>query len=150
MAYYCGRCGGELVEGNAYCPNCGAAQNWGQPPVVQYQPIMQEKKGTPGLGFAITSMILGFVGLMYSSVMTLVLLLIHDVFSYGYRAEGMAFAMSFSTVIYAAPAVIAVCFAAASKKRGYNGGMRKTGLITGWVSIGLCGLCILLSFAAFA
>ena len=70
---FCTNCGAQVEEGAAFCTSCGAkvgAQNESTSTQNYYQPPKQQasNEGVYGIGGAITSAILGFVGLIFSIV----------------------------------------------------------------------------------
>ena len=70
---FCTNCGNKLEDGASFCTGCGAkvgAQNESTATQNYYQPPKQQEsgEGVYGIGGAITSAILSFVGLIFSIV----------------------------------------------------------------------------------
>lgn len=71
---FCSKCGTNVTDGNAFCPNCGAPMNNAQQP-AQSAPVAQAPAGVPGTGLSIASMVLGIVSLLTFCIWWLCLIL---------------------------------------------------------------------------
>lgn len=66
---YCSQCGKQISDLAPVCPQCGAPQQVApqyQNPVQPIYMVQPVKPKIPGRGFAITSMVLGIIGVYYA------------------------------------------------------------------------------------
>lgn len=128
---FCRNCGTQMVEGAAFCIKCGTADIAAMP----YQSIVPQQPKKPGLGYGISSMAVGIIGLFYSFVIMLICISesTYDTFSV-IAPLGMIGGMP----------LVAVILSGLSMKCGRNNGFSKAGLITG-----LIGLVFVLITVAF-
>lgn len=131
MAYrYCDTCGDIMSDIEGYCPNCGSPVNSAEqfycPPPQQYQ----YKRKIPGRGFGISGMVLGILGVVYGQMP------LASIASYNIGAVVVAvFPLIFG--------VLALIFGILAVRKGYSGGVGKSGIVLGAITIFLCILAIL-------
>lgn len=126
---FCPKCGNVVADGSMFCNHCGNPINVQYvQPVQPVQPVQYYvKPKIPGRGFGISSMVLGIIGLFYGFVFLMALTDIPY-----YAAESMLP----SVLMFSVLSILAVCFGAAARNRGYNNGICKSGL-----TMGIIGLC---------
>ena len=66
----CPECGKEISDKALSCPNCGYSLNSNENYNISYQEYFVKKK-TPGKGFGIAGMVLGIIGVVYSTMIFL-------------------------------------------------------------------------------
>lgn len=132
---YCRICGAEMPEDAMFCMKCGTkvvqSVDSCQQPQPVYQPIPQQPANTlqpenkkSGLGFAISSMVLGIIGLIYGFIFFFIYV------SVPFGATAFMFMMIFGGV-----SLLALIFSIIARKRGRKNGFSKTGMITGIIGI---------------
>ena len=128
-------------------PNNGAQYNNYAPnnPTYGNGAPMYVANKIPGRGFAIASLVLGILGLLFS------LSAINTTYEWSYYSYWYTSEFEVGTVIailiYSILSTLAVCFANVSKSRRYMGGIRKAGFILGIIGECLYVLAILIFFA---
>ncbi len=195
MARYCTMCGKPLEENVTVCNHCGAnptatpegktppVQPEFQTPPVQYVPpqyspnpypgypgypqnIVYVKAKIPGRGFAVASLVLGIIGLLYSLIFFTgaaeigqSLPELEEIFAEAYYNAyngpyGYYSAMNPETLIcvvfgvFASMCVMAICFAIPAAKRGYRNPVQKAGLVLGIVGVVLYLLGVIILMTA--
>lgn len=144
MSKFCSKCGFQLEDEATFCSRCGTyvatqpqsdiqIHNQVYPPVQPYANNMQVKPKIPGRGFGIASMVLGIIGLVYSVSCLSNAASVSELIRYN---EFIVVSTVIAILIFSTLSILAVCFAFASKNRGYNTNIRKSGMIMG--TIGLC------------
>lgn len=71
---FCSKCGTNVAEGNAFCPNCGAPMTNAQQPTYN-APMAQASSSVPGTGLSIASMVLGIISILTLCIWWLCLIL---------------------------------------------------------------------------
>ena len=175
---FCTYCGCQLSPNDNVCPNCKNAvashvtysqpQYYQQPVNPQYyqqanQPVYVVKQKTPGKGFGITSMIMGIIAVFYafySMILCFAFSAVNTIIdnpSMGFPSEAppkfifeyMTNALSITIFVYVLIfAVLALVFGLCAKKRGYNAGITKSGLIMGIISLGVGVITLVISIAS--
>jgi len=175
---FCSYCGYQLSPNDAVCPNCKNAvasqvtysqpQYYQQPVNPQYyqqppQPMYVVKQKTPGKGFGITSMIMGSIAALYAfyailfcfAFSTVNTMLDNTAIGFSTDAppkfifEYMTNALSITIFVYILIfAVLALVFGLCAKKRGYNTGITKSGLIMSIISLGIGVITLVISIAS--
>jgi len=140
----CNNCGHTMDDVAVFCPQCGMrngqqAPGYGQP--VYNQPMYYGRPKIPGRGFGIAGMVLGIVGLFYSFYF---LVFCARISEYAYLDFNNGFGFLVAVLMFASMSVMAVCFSYAAQKRGYENGIRRSGLILGIIGGALYLLSILL------
>lgn len=146
MANFCTRCGTALDETDRFCRSCGNRVDGVMPPV--YPPITYTKPKTPGRGFGISSMVLGIIGLVYgfgSWITAVEMLLNQSVYDSLVTLEEEVG----SLLVFSVLSILAICFYASARKRGYNNGVSKAGLVTGLVGLLLYIAGVVLALVPF-
>jgi hypothetical protein len=133
MAYrYCDICGNIMSDMEGYCPNCGSPANsecrFFYPPLQQYE----YRRKIPGRGFGISGMVLGILGVVYGQMP------IGVISSYN---AGAAVITVFPIIF----GVLALIFGILAVRKGYSGGVGKSGIVLGAVTIFLCIIVILVA-----
>ena len=144
---YCNNCGTQVDEVSKFCVNCGQPLN-NQPNYIQPQPNYQYppyqppqynpyagpiRPKTPGKGIGIAAMILGIVSLIYGAIFFMITI----------SGSGMDDMLP-AIVLIAPTSILAICFANASLKQGFQNGISKSGITTGIIAL----VCYVLSFLA--
>ncbi len=118
---FCRNCGTQLVEGALFCSNCGTRDVM----AAQVTRIdSDEKPRKPGLGFAISSMVLSIFGLLYSIVF---------LFLTGEFLEASSHMIFLPFLLVGGMPILATIFAAVAMKRGWSNGFSKAGLTMGLI-----------------
>lgn len=145
---FCNNCGTQVDEVSRFCVNCGQPlnnqpnytqpqQNYQYPPYQppQYNPYARPiRPKTPGKGIGIAAMIVGIASLLYGALFLLVT-----------AAGGGGGDDMLPAVFMLMPtSILAICFANASLKQGFQNGISKSGLTTGIIAL----VCYVLSFLA--
>ena len=141
---FCNNCGTPVDDNSRFCTNCGQVLNnqpqynnpYQQPPQYNpYQPYQRPiRPKTPGKGIGIAAMIVGIASLLYGALFLLVT-----------AAGGGGGDDMLPAVFMLMPtSILAICFANASLKQGFQNGISKSGLTTGIIAL----VCYVLSFLA--
>ena len=123
---FCRNCGTQLPEGSVFCNQCGTRDTLAAP-----APCTTTKKS--GRGFAISSMILGIIGLLYSTVLWLMI---------GQDPFDITEAFWYMLIVTGGMPGIATILSIVALVRGWKNGFSKAGLITG--ALGVCSTCLAL------
>ncbi len=161
----CPNCRNLIPDTAAFCSRCGMSFSMVPTQPAPYggytqQPVYAVKPKVPGRGFGISSMVLGIVGLFYSFYMTLAVPAMADMGSYVtensrelfgsyYQYAGMMDEMLLTSLLIAMLMIgvmplLGVIFGFSAKKRGYNNGVSKSGIITGGIGLGFLAIGIFL------
>lgn len=133
---FCRNCGTQLVEGAFFCSNCGTRD------VMAAQVARtdsNEKPRKPGLGFAISSMVLSVFGLLYSVVL---------LFMVGELLGDATHMIFLPIVLVGGMPILATIFAAVAMKRGWSNGFSKAGLTMGLIGTVINVIVVFISIAA--
>lgn len=125
---FCKQCGARISDDSRFCTVCGTGVD---------QAFIRPK--VYGRGLAIASLILSIVGLAAGFGMLMV--------SINMSARP---SMLMASILYYPIPLLATCFAAASRKKGYVYGISRTGLIMGAIGLSMLTLaifCILIGMA---
>ncbi len=133
---FCRNCGTQLMEGAAFCSNCGTRDVIA--PQVQSIENRQQNPRKPGLGFAISSMVLSIFGLLYSIVF---------LFMAGEFLDTSSHMIFLPFLLVGGMPILATIFAAVAMKRGWNNGFSKTGLTMGLIGTLINVLVLLICIA---
>lgn len=134
---FCRNCGTQLVDGAFFCSNCGTRDVIA--PQVQSIEERQQNPRKPGLGFAISSMVLSIFGLLYSIVL---------LFMVGELLDDATHMIFLPIVLVGGMPILATIFAAVAMKRGWNNGFSKAGLTMGLIGTGINMFVVFLSIVA--
>ncbi len=119
---FCRNCGTQMVDGAVFCIKCGTADIAAMP----CQSIEPQQPKKPGLGYGISSMAVGIIGLFYSFVVMLICIS---------ESTYDPFSVIVPLVILGGMPLVAVILSALSMKCGRNNGFSRTGLITGLIGM---------------
>lgn len=98
----------------------------------------------------LASMIVGIIGVSYAFLVFLATIIIaveRSGMSYRYIAMPQI-AMMVNSVIYSVLSILALVFQSVSKRKGFDGKMRKVGLITGVIGIILYGVSFVIALTS--
>ena len=148
---FCSKCGTQIADDVAFCPSCGTATAQQTQPETQQPVYGNAKPKLPGRGLAIAGMVLGIIGLVvgFSEFISAIAVagLAGSVGAYGAVGDvaGSVVASAVSGVLVESVlSILAVCFAAASKKKGYRSGVRTSGMVMGIIGLVFFAIAILI------
>ena len=162
---FCTKCGSQVNDQVAFCPNCGASmtpdantyqqpqqpqqtyqqpqQTYQQPQQAYQQPMMYVKPKIPGRGYGISSMVLGIIGLVYSFYCIIAVAGAVSVansfyyYDYSYASSVISSSLVVTVIIFSILSILATSFGMLARGRGYRNGVSTSG-----VAMGIVGLCL--------
>ena len=143
----CPECGKEISDKTLSCPNCGYPLNSNENYNISHQEYFVKKK-TPGKGFGIAGMVLGIIGVVYSTMIFLSTLGTLMVESGGAVNELFKSGMIGMGVYMMIFGILALTFGCVSRSRGYKKGQSTASVALGVITIVLCLAIIILSALA--
>ena len=144
----CPECGKEISDKALSCPNCGYSLNSNENYNISYQEYFVKKK-TPGKGFGIAGMVLGIIGVVYSTMLflsTFFSLLMTE--SVGVADELFKSGMIRMGVYMMIFGILALTFGCVSRSRGYKKGQSTAAVALGVITIVFCLAIIMASALA--
>lgn len=147
---FCSKCGTQVADDVAFCPSCGTATAQQTQPQTQQPVYGDAQTKRPGRGLAIAGMILGIIGLVigFSEFISAIAVagLADVVGAYGSVGDVAGDAMlsaAFGVLVESVLSILAVCFAAVSKKKGYRSGVRTSGMVLGVIGLVFFAIAII-------
>ena len=143
----CPECGKEISDKALSCPNCGYSLNSNENYNISYQEYFVKKK-TPGKGFGIAGMVLGIIGVVYSTMLLLSTFSLLMTESVGVADELFKSGMIGMGVYMMIFGILALTFGCVSRSRGYKKGQSTAAVALGIITIVFCLAIIMASALA--